>query len=71
MSPEVCAHRRLRARNSAILRPEAGEQLAPVARDLQAARKLLYEGRAAYRKLGVAGLNWNRDNISVMGPFEI
>jgi transposase len=34
--------------------------LAEVARELGIARKLLYEWRAAYRKLGLAGLNRRR-----------
>ena len=44
----------------AVLRLEAGERLAAVADDLKIARKLLYEWRAAWRKLGVAGFNRKR-----------
>ena len=47
-------------KESAVLRLGAGERLAEVARDLGIARKLLYEWRGAYRKLGVAGLNRRR-----------
>jgi transposase-like protein len=47
-------------KESAVLRLGAGERLAEVARELGIARKLLYEWRAAYRKLGLAGLNRRR-----------
>ena len=47
-------------KETAVLRLEAGERLASVARELGIARKLLYEWRGAYRKLGVAGLNRRR-----------
>jgi transposase len=47
-------------KESAVLRLGAGERLAAVARELGIARKLLYEWRGAYRKLGVAGLNRRR-----------
>ena len=47
-------------KESAVLRLTAGERLAEVARELGIARKLLYEWRGAYRKLGVAGLNRRR-----------
>ena len=43
-------------KESAVLRLEAGEQVAAVGRDLKVARKLLYEWRAAWRKLGRDGL---------------
>jgi transposase len=43
-----------------VLRLEAGERLAAVADELEIRRKLLYEWRAAYRKLGAAGLNRKR-----------
>ena len=43
-----------------VLRLEAGERLAAVADELEIKRKLLYEWRAAYRKLGAAGLNRKR-----------
>ena len=39
----------------AVLRLGAGERLAEVARELGIARKLLYEWRGAYRKLGRPG----------------
>ena len=42
------------------LRLEAGERIAAVSDELKIRRKLLYEWRAAYRKLGVAGLNRKR-----------
>jgi len=47
-------------KESAVLRLGTGERLAEVARELGIARKLLYEWRAAYRKLGLAGLNRRR-----------
>ena len=47
-------------KESAVLRLAAGERLAEVARGLGIARKLLYEWRGAYRKLGAAGLNRRR-----------
>ena len=43
-----------------VLRLEGGERLAAVADELKIKRKLLYEWRAAYRKMGVAGLNRKR-----------
>ena len=43
-----------------VLRLEAGERLASVADALTIRRKLLYEWRAAYRRMGVAGLNRKR-----------
>jgi transposase-like protein len=47
-------------KESVVLRLGTGERLAEVARELGIARKLLYEWRAAYRKLGAAGLNRRR-----------
>ena len=47
-------------KESAVLRVDAGERLAAVAEALTIRRKLLYEWRAAYRKLGAAGLNRKR-----------
>ncbi len=43
-----------------VLRLEAGERIAAVAAELRIRRKLLYEWRAAYRRLGAAGLNRKR-----------
>ena len=43
-----------------VLRLEAGERIAAVADELKIRRKLLYEWRAAYRAMGVAGLNRKR-----------
>ena len=43
-----------------VLRLEAGERIAAVADELKIKRKLLYEWRAAYRAMGVAGLNRKR-----------
>ena len=43
-----------------VLRLEAGERIAAVSDELKIRRKLLYEWRAAHRKLGVAGLNRKR-----------
>jgi transposase len=47
-------------KEAVVLRLEAGERIAAVADKLKIRRKLLYEWRAAYRKLGVAGLNRKR-----------
>jgi transposase len=43
-----------------VLRLEAGERIAAVADELKIKRKLLHEWRAAYRAMGVAGLNRKR-----------
>ncbi len=40
-----------------VQRVEAGEQLSAVAAEMGVLRKSIYEWRAAYRALGVAGLN--------------
>ena len=47
-------------KQAVVLRLEAGERVAAVAEELKIRRKLLYEWRAAYRKLGAAGLNRKR-----------
>ncbi len=47
-------------KQAVVLRLEAGERIAAVADELKIRRKLLYEWRAAHRKLGVAGLNRKR-----------
>ena len=47
-------------RAAVVLRLEAGERIAAVSDELRIRRKLLYEWRAAYRKLGAAGLNRKR-----------
>ncbi len=47
-------------KEAVVLRLEAGERLAAVADELEIRRKLLYEWRAAYRKLGAVGLNRKR-----------
>src|SRR5271165_449222 len=47
-------------KEAVVLRLEAGERIAAVSDELKIRRKLLYEWRAAYRKLGVAGLNRKR-----------
>src|ERR1700677_51096 len=47
-------------KEAAVVRLAAGERLAAVARELGIARKLLYEWRAAHRRVGVAGLNRRR-----------
>src|SRR6202171_6869649 len=47
-------------KKAVLLRLEAGERIAAVSDDLKIRRKLLYEWRAAYRKLGAAGLNRKR-----------
>ena len=43
-----------------VCRIEAGEPIAPLARQAGVLRKSLYEWRAAYRAMGVAGLNRKR-----------
>ena len=43
-----------------VVRLEAGERIAAVSDELKIRRKLLYEWRAAYRRLGAAGLNRKR-----------
>ena len=43
-----------------VRRLEAGEALASISKELGVARKLLYEWRSAWRRLGVAGLNRKR-----------
>jgi len=47
-------------KQAVVVRLEAGERIAAVAEELKIRRKLLYEWRAAYRKLGAAGLNRKR-----------
>ena len=47
-------------KQAVVLRLEAGERIAAVSEELKIRRKLLYEWRAAYRKLGAAGLNRKR-----------
>jgi len=47
-------------RAAVVLRLEAGERIAAFSDELRIRRKLLYEWRAAYRKLGAAGLNRKR-----------
>ena len=47
-------------KQAVVLRLEAGERIASVAEELKIRRKLLYEWRAAYRRLGAAGLNRKR-----------
>jgi transposase-like protein len=52
----------------AVLRLEAGEQFSAVAAELGVRRKLLYDWRKAYRRLGVAGLNRKRGPKPGQGP---
>lgn len=47
-------------KQAVVLRLDAGERMAAVSDELKIRRKLLYEWRAAYRKLGAAGLNRKR-----------
>ena len=47
-------------KQAVVVRLEAGERIAAVAEELKIRRKLLYEWRAAYRKLGALGLNRKR-----------
>ncbi len=47
-------------KQAVVLRLEAGERIAAVSDELKIRRKLLYEWRAASRKLGAAGLNRKR-----------
>ena len=51
-------------KQAVVLRLEAGERIAAVAEELKIGRKLLYEWRAAYRKLGEECLN-----MMVMAPY--
>ena len=44
-------------KKAVVLRLEAGERIAAVADELKIRRKLLYEWRAAYLRLGESGLN--------------
>ena len=41
-------------KEAVVLRLEAGERIAAVAEELKIRRKLIYQWRAAYRKLGSA-----------------
>ena len=47
-------------KKAVVVRLGAGERIAAVADELKIRRKLLYEWRAAYRRLGEAGLNRKR-----------
>ena len=47
-------------KQTVVRRLEAGERLASVADELKIRRRLLYEWRAAWRKLGAAGFNRRR-----------
>ena len=47
-------------KQAVVVRLEAGERIAAVAEEVKIRRKLLYEWRAVYRKLGAAGLNRKR-----------
>ena len=47
-------------KEAVVVRLDAGERMAAVSDELKIRRKLLYEWRAAYRKLGAAGLNRKR-----------
>jgi transposase-like protein len=47
-------------KEAAVLRLEAGEQGTALAAELGVRRKLLYDWRKAWRRLGVAGLNRKR-----------
>jgi len=47
-------------KKAVVLRLEAEERIAAAADELKIRRKLLYEWRAAYRRLGEAGLNRKR-----------
>jgi transposase len=47
-------------KQAVVLRLEAGDRIATVSEELKIRRKLLYEWRAAYRRLGAAGLNRKR-----------
>ena len=60
MSQEAMRKFSTEFKESVVLRLEAGERIAAVAEELRIRRKLLYEWRAAYRRLGAAGLNRKR-----------
>ena len=49
-----------RVQASTVLRLEARERIAAVSDELKIKRKLLYEWRAAYRAMGMAGFNRKR-----------
>src|ERR1700733_13318852 len=50
-----------------VRRLESGEALAAVSKEIGIARKLLYEWRWAWRRLGVAGLNRRRGPKAGLG----
>ena len=58
-------------KQAVVLRLEAGERIAAVAEELTIRRKLLYEWRAAYRKLGAAGLNRKRGTQGAGAPAPV
>ncbi len=60
MSQEAMRKFSTEFKETVVLRLEAGERIAAVAEELRIRRKLLYEWRAAYRRLGAAGLNRKR-----------
>ena len=57
-------------KQAVVLRLEAGERIAAVSDELRIRRKLLYEWRAAYRKLGAAGLNRKRGQAGQPAPVR-
>ena len=60
MSPQGMRAFSTEFKETVVLRLEAGDRIASVAEELKIRRKLLYEWRAAYRRLGAAGLNRKR-----------
>jgi len=54
----------------AVLRLEAGEQFSALAAELGVRRKLLYDWRKAWRRLGVAGLNRKRGPKALLSEAE-
>ena len=55
-------------KETTVLRLEAGERIAAVADELKIRRKLLYEWRAAWRRMGVAGFNRRRGRRAGFSP---
>ena len=55
-------------KQAAMLRLEAGEALAAVARDLELTRKVLYDWRNAWRAEGFAGLSRKRGRVMTSSP---
>jgi transposase-like protein len=57
-------------KEQAVLRLEAGEQGTALAAELGVRRKLLYDWRKSWRRLGVAGLNRKRGPKALLSVVE-